>query len=47
MLNKTTIKNVIFLGLFALGVSLVVKDISFFADFLGLFIMAITAIRFI
>jgi hypothetical protein len=47
MSNKTRIKNVIFLGIFAFGISLIAKDISLPADLLGFFIAGIGAIRFI
>lgn len=47
MPSRKTIKNVIFLGLFALGVFLVAKNISLPANFLGLFIAGVASIRFI
>jgi hypothetical protein len=48
MSNKTTIKNVIFLGIFALGISFFVKEgCPVYINFLGLLVAGIASIRFI
>lgn len=47
MPNGKTVKNVIFLGIFAFGVSLLTKDISLFTNGLGVLIVIIASIRFI
>jgi hypothetical protein len=47
MTDKTRIINVLFLGIFALGIALIAKDISIYTDFLGFLIAGIGAIRFI
>ena len=48
MKSETTVKNVLFLGLFALGIVLLVKEgCPVYINFARLFIAAVASIRFI
>ena len=48
MTNKTETKNIIFLGLFALGIYLFTKEnCPIYINFIGMFIAGFTSIRFI